>query len=257
MLSVTAALHYDGSRLRRAEVDERHRSPRIGQLRDERRDILRHAGTLAIRIEVPKAGVQQPAFAAWQKRAPHQLHHCLSRRGIGVEHVVGQAFVGRGCIAANGAQPLLHHGQIAFERLLGIRRVLALEKIDPAASGDAIVGAASTYNPFRPGWREGGPNTASGERYDPSVWAAAIKTSLRQKFGGVQFGARPKFALVEAVGKKVIVKINDVGPLTPGRIIDLNERAMRYFDPSLQLGVIYSVIVRPLSGDYWIPGPAG
>src|SRR6185436_4845707 len=92
-----------------------------------------------------------------------------------------------------------------------------------AASGDAIVGAASTYNPFRPGWREGGPNTASGERYDPSVWAAAIKTSLRQKFGGVQFGARPKYALVEAVGKKIIVKINDVGPLTPGRIIDLNE----------------------------------
>jgi rare lipoprotein A len=126
-----------------------------------------------------------------------------------------------------------------------------------AASGEAIVGAASMYNPFKPGKEEGGPNTASGERYDPSVWAAAIKTSLRQKFGGVQYGARPKFALVEAVGKKIIVKINDVGPLTPGRIIDLNERAMRYFDPSLQLGVIYSVIVRPLFGDYWIPGPVG
>ena len=126
-----------------------------------------------------------------------------------------------------------------------------------AASGDAIVGAASTYNPFRPGWREGGPNTASGERYDPSAWAAAIKTSLRQKFGGVQFGARPKYALVEAVGKKIIVKINDVGPLTPGRIIDLNERAMRYFDPSLQRGVLYSVIVKPLFGDYWTPGPVG
>ena len=54
-----------------------------------------------------------------------------------------------------------------------------------AAAGDAIVGAASTYNPFKPGWREGGPNTASGERYDPAVWAAAIKTSLREKFGGV------------------------------------------------------------------------
>jgi rare lipoprotein A len=126
-----------------------------------------------------------------------------------------------------------------------------------AASGAAIVGAASTYNPFRPGWREGGPTTASGERYDPSVWSAAIKTSLRQKFGGVQYGARPKFALVEALGKKVIVKINDVGPLTPGRIIGLNERAMRHFDPSLQRGVIHDVTVRPLSGDYWITGPAG
>ena len=126
-----------------------------------------------------------------------------------------------------------------------------------AASGDAIVGAASMYNPFRPGWREGGPSTASGERYDPSTWAAAIKMSLRDKFGGVLYGVKPKFALVEAVGKKVIVKINDVGPLTPGRIIDLNERAMRHFDPSLQQGVIYGVKVSPLSGDYWIPGPVG
>ena len=126
-----------------------------------------------------------------------------------------------------------------------------------SASGDAIVGAASTYNPFRPGWREGGPDTASGERYDPSVWAAAIKTDLRDRFGGVVFGARPKYALVEAVGKKVIVKINDVGPLTPGRIIDLNERTMQYFDPSLQRGVIPGVTVKPLFGDYWVPGPLG
>lgn len=126
-----------------------------------------------------------------------------------------------------------------------------------AASGDTIVGAASMYNPFRPGWREGGPDTASGERYNPSAWAAAIKTGLRNKFGGVQYGARPKYALVEAVGKKVIVKINDVGPLRPGRIIDLNERTMRHFDPALQLGVIDDVRVTPLSGDYWIPGPVG
>ena len=58
-------------------------------------------------------------------------------------------------------------------------------------------------------------------------------------------------------GKKIIVKINDVGPLTPGRIIDLNERTMRHFDPSLERGVINDVKVRPLFGDYWIPGPVG
>src|SRR5690242_4724560 len=86
-----------------------------------------------------------------------------------------------------------------------------------AASGNAVVGAASMYNPFKPGKEEGGPSTASGERYNPSEWTAAIKTSLRRKFGGVLFGERPKYALVEAVGKKVIVKINDVGPLRPGR----------------------------------------
>ncbi|TPQ41818.1 hypothetical protein C2U70_02255 [Bradyrhizobium guangdongense] len=124
-----------------------------------------------------------------------------------------------------------------------------------AASGDTIVGAASMYNPFKPGKLEGGPETASGERYDPDGWAAAIKIGLREKFGGVLFGARPKFALVEAVGKKVIVKINDVGPLVPGRIIDLNERTMRHFDPSLERGVISDVKVSPLAGDYWIPGP--
>ncbi|MBR0982609.1 MULTISPECIES: septal ring lytic transglycosylase RlpA family protein [Bradyrhizobium] len=126
-----------------------------------------------------------------------------------------------------------------------------------AASGDAIVGAASTYNPFKPGKEEGGPKTASGERYDPSAWTAAIRTSLRRKFGGVQFGARPKYALVEAVGKKVIVKINDVGPLRPGRIIDLNERTMRHFDPGMDLGVIPDVRVSPLAGDNWTPGPVG
>jgi peptidoglycan lytic transglycosylase len=52
------------------------------------------------------------------------------------------------------------------------------------ASRAAIIGAASTYNPYRPGWREGGVNTASGERYDSSAWTAAIKTNLRKEFGG-------------------------------------------------------------------------
>jgi rare lipoprotein A len=62
-------------------------------------------------------------------------------------------------------------------------------------------------------------------------------------------------ALVEAIDKKVIVKINDVGPLKPGRVIDLNEQTMRYFDPTLQLGLIHNIKVTPLSGDDWSPGP--
>jgi rare lipoprotein A len=124
-----------------------------------------------------------------------------------------------------------------------------------AVSGAAIIGAASMYNPDRPGYREGGANTASGERYDSSAWAAAIKTNLRKEFGGVRYGARPKYALVEGAGRKAIIKINDVGPLTPGRIIDFNERTMRYFDPSLRRGVIDGVKVTPLSGEDWTPGP--
>lgn len=118
----------------------------------------------------------------------------------------------------------------------------------------SIVGTASTYNPYRPGYREGGQETSSGERYDPSAWTAAIQTDLREKFGGVH-GGKGRYALVEGGNKRVIVKVNDVGPLEPGRIIDLNERAMRYFDPSLERGLVPHVKVTPLSGDHWTPGP--
>jgi rare lipoprotein A len=124
-----------------------------------------------------------------------------------------------------------------------------------ASAGATIVGAASMYNPFEPGYREGGAQTASGERYNPFAWAAAIQTSLRGMFGGVRHGAKPKYALVEGISKKAIVKINDVGPLAPGRIIDFNKQTMRYFDPSLQRGVIRNVKVTALSGDHWTPGP--
>ena len=131
----------------------------------------------------------------------------------------------------------------------------AMAQSEHRATHDAsIVGTASTYNPYRPGYREGGPETASGERYDPSAWTAAIQTGLREKFGGVH-GGKARYALVEGVDKKVIVKINDVGPLMPGRVIDFDEQTMRYFDPSLRLGVIQNVRVTPLSGDDWTPGP--
>ena len=66
---------------------------------------------------------------------------------------------------------------------------------------------------------------------------------------------RPRFALVETADKRAVVKINDVGPLKPGRIIDLNEQAMQYFDPTMQRGVIKSVKVTPLPGEDWIAGP--
>jgi rare lipoprotein A len=134
-------------------------------------------------------------------------------------------------------------------------RAVHSDAVDRAVHGSTVVGGASMYNPYRPGYREGGTSTATGERYNPSAWAAAIKTELREKFGGVHHGSRASYALVEGTDKKAIVKINDVGPLTPGRVIDLNEQTMRYFDPSLRLGVIQNVKVTPLSGNDWTPGP--
>ena len=49
---------------------------------------------------------------------------------------------------------------------------------DRTAYGITIVGAASMYNPYRPGRGEGGLETASGERYDPSGWAAVHTPGL-------------------------------------------------------------------------------
>ena len=126
-----------------------------------------------------------------------------------------------------------------------------------APTGGTIVGAASMYDPFQPGYDEGGIETASGEIYDSIAWTGAIQIDLRETFGGIRHGKdyRPAYALVEAAGKKAIIKINDVGPLKPGRVIDFNENTMRYFDPSLQLEIVHSVKITPLPGDDWAPGP--
>jgi rare lipoprotein A len=84
----------------------------------------------------------------------------------------------------------------------------------------------------------------------PRAGTRAIRVDLRDRFGGVNFGKdyRPSYALVESNGRRVIVKINDVGSLEPGRIINLNIRTMRYFDPTLKLGLINGVKVIPLLG---------
>jgi rare lipoprotein A len=149
---------------------------------------------------------------------------------------------------------------IVIDRLselsLAITTYRALEQ-ERRAIGVVIVGTASMYNPLQPGYKEGGVETASGEPYDATAWTAAIQIDLRDQFGGVRYGKnyRPAYALVEGADKQAIVKINDVGPLRPGRIIDFNEHTMRYFNPSLQLGLIDNVQITPLPGDHWSPGP--
>jgi peptidoglycan lytic transglycosylase len=139
--------------------------------------------------------------------------------------------------------------------LAGLRRI----QDESALAQTTVMGTVSTYNPFRGGKLEGGPETASGEIYDPTAWTAAIKTELRNRFRGVRYGRlyQPVFALVESGDKQLIVKINDVGPLRPGRVLDLNERSMRHFDPFLTRGLIDDVKITALPGEDWIPGPVG
>ncbi|MGB7279307.1 MAG: septal ring lytic transglycosylase RlpA family protein, partial [Pseudolabrys sp.] len=130
---------------------------------------------------------------------------------------------------------------------------------EAALSRTTIIGTISTYNPYRDGKEEGGAQTASGELYDPSAWTAAIQTGLRNQFGGVRYGKlyQPAYALVASGEKRLIVKINDVGPLKSGRVLDLNERSMRYFDPFLAQGLIQDVKITLLPGDGWPTGPVG
>jgi rare lipoprotein A len=127
-------------------------------------------------------------------------------------------------------------------------------------AGEVIIGAASMYNPYDASDNDaGGAETASGELYNPIAWTAAIQSNLRGKFAGVRYGRlyQPSFALVELNGRRAIVKINDVGPLRPGRVIDLSTQAMHYFDPALQRGVLDGMLVTPLVGSNWTPGPLG
>lgn len=96
------------------------------------------------------------------------------------------------------------------------------------------------------------------EKQPPASAMIHLRGPLRSKlicvesFGGVRRGRKLRYALVEGSGRKVIVKINDVGPLAPGRVIDLNRQTMRYFDPSLQRGLIPNVKVTA-----YRPGPVG
>ena len=74
--------------------------------------------------------------------------------------------------------------------------------------GGTIVGTASMYDPFLPGYDEGGIETASGELYDSIAWTGAIQTDLRETFGGVRHGKdyRPAYALVEVAISKPSLK---------------------------------------------------
>jgi rare lipoprotein A len=119
-----------------------------------------------------------------------------------------------------------------------------------AASETTIIGAASFYDD--PG------ETASGEQYDPAAFTAAAQLKIRDKFGGIKFGRlyQPSYGVAEYAGKKLILKFNDVGPLRPGRMFDLSRAAMKYFDDSLDKGVLPDVKVTVLPpGRVYAAGP--
>lgn len=78
-------------------------------------------------------------------------------------------------------------------------------------SAGAVTVKASWYGP---GFH--GRKTASGERFNQWAMTAAHKT--------LKFGTRVK---VTYKGRSVIVRINDRGPFTKGRTLDLSKGAAR------------------------------
>ena len=83
-------------------------------------------------------------------------------------------------------------------------------EVEPASTSLGS-GVASYY-----GRRFHGRRTANGERFDMHAYTAAHKTL---PFGSMVEVTNPR------TGKSVVVRINDRGPFTPGRTIDLSRAA--------------------------------
>lgn len=81
----------------------------------------------------------------------------------------------------------------------------------PAATGDALSGTAAWY-----GRKFNGRKTASGQRFNAAALTAAHPT--------LAFGSRVKVTNSKNQ-RSVVVVINDRGPSTPGRIIDVSQAA--------------------------------
>ena len=88
-------------------------------------------------------------------------------------------------------------------------------KPTPPPSG-VQYGIASWYG----GKHHGGP-TASGERFNKNAMTAAHRT--------LRMGTRVRVTRIKN-GRQVIVRINDRGPYSKGRIIDLSEASARKLD---------------------------
>ena len=111
--------------------------------------------------------------------------------------------------------------------------VLVLMLISQQPVMPAAEGIASYYTVESSSHR-----TASGEHLDDEEFTCAAN------FG--DFGDR--LLVVAENGRTVICRVNDRGPFSRGRVVDLSEAAMRELDPHLGHGLIRVKVYR-LSDD--------
>ncbi|WP_407524296.1 septal ring lytic transglycosylase RlpA family protein [Methylobacterium oryzisoli] len=78
--------------------------------------------------------------------------------------------------------------------------------------------AASTAQSGQASWYASGHRTASGERFNPDGLTAAHRS--------LPFGSRVRVTNT-ANGRSIVVRINDRGPFSGGRIIDLSRGSAR------------------------------
>ena len=107
--------------------------------------------------------------------------------------------------------------------------VLALTLPFGAARASVQEGVVSWY-----GEQFQGRRTASGERFDMNAFTAAHKT--------LPFGTRVRVRHATS-GREVVVRINDRGPFTKGRVIDLSRAAAASIG-LIQTGVGPVVVLR-------------
>lgn len=98
----------------------------------------------------------------------------------------------------------------------------------PAPSGNERLINAGMASWYGPGFH--GRKTASGERFDQNDMTAAHRT--------LPFGTRVK-VVDEKSGRSIVVRINDRGPFSHGRVIDLSKQAAQ----SLGMGGLARVTV--------------
>ena len=85
-----------------------------------------------------------------------------------------------------------------------------------ASAGHAKGGSGGIASWYGPGFH--GRRTASGERFNTHALTAAHRS--------LPFGSRVKVTNTRT-GRSVVVRINDRGPFTGGRVIDLSQAAAR------------------------------
>jgi rare lipoprotein A len=108
------------------------------------------------------------------------------------------------------AKPLPAVSQAAPTSLDSLDSETAVTNPDKPSVLSTQTGEASWYGP------EGGPLTATGERYNPQGLSAAHRT--------LPFGSKVQVTNLRN-NQSVVVRINDRGPFTGGRIIDLSAAA--------------------------------